>query len=67
MPLFYDTVSNLVSRELEAESIVVFDEAHNIGTFNVFIFGEYFLRNCKCTRHPVGLNTCFSYFCQTDA
>jgi len=23
-------VSNLVSRELEAESIVVFDEAHNI-------------------------------------
>ncbi len=26
------TVSNLVSRELEAESIVVFDEAHNIGT-----------------------------------
>jgi hypothetical protein len=24
-------VSNLVSRDLEAESIVVFDEAHNIG------------------------------------
>jgi len=27
-------VSNLVSRDLEAESIVVFDEAHNIGNNN---------------------------------
>ena len=30
MTHIFPQVSNLVSRELEAESIVVFDEAHNI-------------------------------------
>ena len=32
-------VSNLVSRDLEAESIVVFDEAHNIGEYLIIEHG----------------------------
>ena len=50
-------VSNLVSRDLEAESIVVFDEAHNIGEYLII-------------EHEIGLvdcppqTTCASRLCR---